>query len=510
MSSFHHDEVPGPSLADAAREAEVRRLIQLLDEAPGESLFQALGMLISDASLAADESALEAAQDGLQWLHARSSAVQKDLEQRGRLLGLIDVTHWALQRLPSGLQLSLDPDGHSARFLLTVAREPGLSNQVIAVRLGVDETEVSRLGRRLLAAGVVWRRKEWRQNYWDVTPRGQRYLENSGLLAAISETGSSFAFALGVDVRPNCFTGVAIDPEGRIVARHSKPLECALDGVVSQVADFVKELRNSTAEPAIHENSGRLCLGIEIGGHVAQDGGSIICAPNYGSSKTGPVPVSEPVAAIAKMSTVLENDANALAEFERAFGSCTDINSFAVVLIDEGIGCGLVIDGQVMHGARGGAGEIGHVVVEPEGRYCTCGNMGCLESVAGIKAIPEIVQEISGQEVPNLVAAESLLQSSDPKPAETAFQRAGNALGRGISALVNFMDPETVVLYGPSELVDEDNSAARIFMTAVRESSKRYTFSSISSEHALITKTYTAEVGARAVASTAICRLGAS
>lgn len=70
MSSFHH-ETPSPSAASTAREAEVRRLIGLLDQGPSESLFQAVGMLISDASLSADEPALEAAQDGLQWLHAR-------------------------------------------------------------------------------------------------------------------------------------------------------------------------------------------------------------------------------------------------------------------------------------------------------------------------------------------------------------------------------------------------------------------------------------------------------
>ncbi|WP_405624996.1 ROK family protein [Streptomyces sp. NBC_01396] len=509
MSSFHH-ETPSPSAASTAREAEVRRLIGLLDQGPSESLFQAVGMLISDASLSADEPALEAAQDGLQWLHARSSAMQKDLEQRGRLLGLIDVTHWALRRLPSGLQLSLDPDSHSARFLLSVAREPGLSNQAIAERLGVDDTEVSRLGRRLLAAGVVWRRKEWRRNYWDVTPRGQHYLETSGLLTAIYRKGSSLKFAMGVDVRPNYFTGVVIDSEGRIVARHSSPLECALDAIVPQIATFVEQLRQVAPDLAIDMDSRRIFLGVEIGGHVAQEGG-IIYAPNYGLAKSGPVPVSEPVASITKMPTVLENDANALAEFEMIFGSCVDSSSFATVLIDEGIGCGLVVDGRVMHGARGGAGEVGHFVVEPEGRDCTCGNRGCLESVAGIKAIAEIARENSDQDVSDLAAVEMLLESADPKPAETAFQRAGNALGRGISAMLNFMDPEKVVLYGPSELVDEGNHpAARIFMMAVRESSQRYTFSSISREHALIPKKYTPEVGARAVASAAMRRLGES
>jgi hypothetical protein len=150
-------------------------------------------MLITDASLSADEPALTECQDGLQWLHrhyldvAALDAPQR--EQRGRILGLIDVVHWALKRLPSGLQLALQPDGYAARFLVAVARREGLSNQQLAAELGTDETEISRVGRKLLSAGVVWRRKEWRHNAWDLTPRGRHYLETSGLLPGDPEPG---------------------------------------------------------------------------------------------------------------------------------------------------------------------------------------------------------------------------------------------------------------------------------------------------------------------------------
>src|SRR5690606_17516445 len=135
--------------------------------------FSALGMLITDASLCADEPALVEVQDGLQWLHRThfldtASLDGDQREQRGRVLGLIDAVHWALRRLPSNLQLSLHPDSHAARFLVAVARRRGMSNQQLAAELGTDETEISRVGRKLLAAGVVWRRKEWRHNAWDI------------------------------------------------------------------------------------------------------------------------------------------------------------------------------------------------------------------------------------------------------------------------------------------------------------------------------------------------------
>ncbi|MFG2090516.1 MULTISPECIES: hypothetical protein [unclassified Spirillospora] len=172
------------------RRTEVRRLIDAMEHAKiiSDGHFSALGMLITDASLSADEPALVECQDGLQWLHRHYLDVGAldgpQREQRGRILGLIDVVHWALKRLPSGLQLALQPDGHAARFMLAVSRRQGMSNRQLAAELGTDETEISRVGRKLLSAGVVWRRKEWRQNAWDLTPRGRNYLETSGLLPA--------------------------------------------------------------------------------------------------------------------------------------------------------------------------------------------------------------------------------------------------------------------------------------------------------------------------------------
>ncbi|TYB41199.1 hypothetical protein [Actinomadura chibensis] len=177
------------------RRTEVRRLIDSMEHAKviSDGHFSALGMLITDASLSADEPALVECQDGLQWLHRHYLDVDgldgAQREQRGRILGLIDVVHWALRRLPSGLQLGLRPESHAARFLVAVHRRQGMSNKQLSAELGTDETEVSRVGRRLLSAGLVWRRKEWRHNAWDITPRGFQYLETSGLLAEGADGG---------------------------------------------------------------------------------------------------------------------------------------------------------------------------------------------------------------------------------------------------------------------------------------------------------------------------------
>ncbi|MBO2445708.1 winged helix-turn-helix transcriptional regulator [Actinomadura barringtoniae] len=172
---------------------QARKLIEAMgdDKHISDGQFSALGMLITDASLSADEDALVEVKDGLQWLHRTHyldvpASEGEARERRGRILGLIDVVHWALRRLPSGMQLTLQPSSYAARFLVEVARERDLCNKDLAGKLGADETEVSRVGRRLLAAGLVWKRKQWRQNSWDITPRGQAYLEESGLGDAVA------------------------------------------------------------------------------------------------------------------------------------------------------------------------------------------------------------------------------------------------------------------------------------------------------------------------------------
>jgi hypothetical protein len=199
---------PLPQLGQDRR-TEARRLIGSLEHAKGvtDGQFGALGMLITDASLCADEAALVEVQDGLQWLYRThyldTPALDGDQrEQRGRILGLIDTVHWALRRLPSGLQLALHPDGHAARFLVAVACRQGLSNRELAAELGTDETEISRVGRKLLAAGVVWRRKQWRHNAWDITPRGLQYAQSAGLLQEDEVAAASARTSAARDAAP--------------------------------------------------------------------------------------------------------------------------------------------------------------------------------------------------------------------------------------------------------------------------------------------------------------------
>ncbi|MEV8015793.1 ROK family transcriptional regulator [Streptomyces sp. NPDC086554] len=507
-------ESPGPK---RDRLSEVQAALEEMEaeRAIPPQQFSSLAMLVTDASLTADEPAIQAAHDGLRRLYGHHVRADRDqaerAEQRGHLLGMLDMTTWALRRLPSALQLNFTPHGHPVSFLLEVAKEPGLSNEQLAGRLKVDATEISRIGRRLTAAGLVWKSRQWRHNAWSLTPRGTQYLESVGLIAP---PPGGIDYCLGVKVRPESLTGVVTDASAEVyISLHRQArFDGSQEKLIQGLARFVHELLDKVPAAAEAAKSGRTGLGVEIGGHVATDSGDVVKAPNYADD--GPwsgLSLGELLRKATALPTVVENDANAMAQLALAVGDADGSSDFAAVVLDKGIGAGLMVDGEILHGASGAAGEIGHVVVENyQGHECSCGNKGCLESVAGSDAIARRVQEMSGDPVPDLARALVLLKSDDRgKLVEEALTEAGRALGRGLADLLNLANPDRVVLYGPEPLVSEDHErfpAAKVFMTAVRRTSIEHAFST-ARDVVIVTRPYDDELGARAAAAVAWNRL---
>ncbi|MEV6851880.1 ROK family transcriptional regulator [Actinoplanes sp. NPDC051411] len=502
----------------------MRRLTREIVDQPAitDGHFNALAMLVTDASLTGDGATLEAAQRGLQWLfhrHPGSNVSEADRsETRGRLLGLIDAAHWALQRLPSGLQLGLDPNSHAARFLVAVARQPGLSNQDLALRLGVDETEVSRVGRRLLSSGVVWRRREWRSNAWDVTPRGRRYLENSPLAEGAEALSGPRAdlmltHAIGVKVLPTEITGVLVGrgarQMGEAVVRH-------FTGPVDVVAatTVIAELVRSLVATNPHIGGPALGLGVEIGGHVQSETGVVVNAPGYTGDWNG-APLGDRLRQELRMPVIVDNDANALAVYERGFGDLTGVDNAAAVLVSDGVGCGVIVNGSLVHGVHGSAGELGHLPVpadpgvpgEPVPDVCRAGHHGCLEAVAGMTTIVERIRSsLSPREVPDLHDAMKHAEKDWPASEQT-FRRAGTAVGASLAGLQNLLNPSRIVVYSPEGLQPDDKPIGTGFNESMLQAMRVNAFSTAFDDCEVTYKRYAAVDGARAAAAMALLRL---
>ena len=144
--------------------------------------FSALAMLLIDATLRGDEHSLKAVQEWLRWEYGEGVLSEEEtdghLSRIGRLLGLVDVSHWAIERvLPVASLRRLERGGYTARFLRELETSPGLSNTDLANLLAVDETEVSRVGRRLLDDGMAIKRRVGRRNFWEISPKGRRSLQ---------------------------------------------------------------------------------------------------------------------------------------------------------------------------------------------------------------------------------------------------------------------------------------------------------------------------------------------
>jgi len=194
-------------------------------------------------------------------------------------------------------------------------------------------------------------------------------------------------------------------------------------------------------------------LGVAVPGPVETDSGLLRLAPNLGW-------VDVPVAAILAdrlaghdLAVVVDNEANLAALGELWFGGHHDLADFIHVSGEIGVGGGVVLSEELFRGVRGFAGEIGHVVVQPDGPRCRCGARGCLEQVAGQEAILRAagltgaVGTSIGQ--PGGSVAELLARARAGDPATLrAVESAGRALGIGLSATVNVVDPSTVVLGG--------------------------------------------------------------
>jgi glucokinase len=151
------------------------------------------------------------------------------------------------------------------------------------------------------------------------------------------------------------------------------------------------------------------------------------------------------------------NDANAAALGEMRFGAARGMRDFIVITLGTGLGSGIVVNGQMVYGHSGFAGEIGHVVVDPAGRPCGCGRRGCLEVYASAGGLVLTAEELlAAAAVPSLLRGEEgfsarqvfeAAQAGDAVAIE-AFERTGDLLGRKLADAVAYTSPEAIFLFG--------------------------------------------------------------
>lgn len=174
--------------------------------------------------------------------------------------------------------------------------------------------------------------------------------------------------------------------------------------------------------------------------------GDISCVPRWAGFRPGPA-LSERLGS----PVLVENDANLAVTAERASGVAQGVDHVIHLVLDVGVGAGIVVSGQLFRGAGGTAGEIGHIGLDQRGQVCRCGNRGCLETFVGtdylMRMLPRDSFRGTGPGTAVLTDVVSAALEGDPG-SRRVIAEAGTALGQGTAIIANLFNPEMVVVGG--------------------------------------------------------------
>jgi glucokinase len=262
-------------------------------------------------------------------------------------------------------------------------------------------------------------------------------------------------FAIGIDLGGTNLRIAVVDSTGKILEKITVATESrrGSDLVIDEMCAAARTLALK------FQGSGELAgIGIGIPGIIDMKTGTLRESPNLPGWRD--YPVQNEIEHRLGTSVFLENDANAAALGENWLGAGNGVADMCMLTLGTGVGGGLVLGGRVLHGMTGMAGELGHIVVDPEGPACNCGGRGCLEQFASATAVKRMAHEaVSGGKASELARAaledpefspkvvHQMALQGDPA-ARQIFQCVGQALGIAVAGLINIFNFPMYVIGG--------------------------------------------------------------
>ena len=317
-----------------------------------------------------------------------------------------------------------------AHVFQTVLVHGPLSRAEIGRRTGLSSGAVTKAATPLLEDGWIAELGH---------PAADRLAGRPATLVGVCAERANF---VGVKVTADELIGVRIDFTGKAVASRRAALDSRdVESVVHAIARLVRPLVAAPGAVRAAEIGG---LGVTISGDVDREAGAVHHSPFLDWHG---VPLAQLVQDATGIPTVIENDVRALTLAEQWFGAGAGLASFAVVTVGTGIGCGLFVNGQVVSGAHGVAGEIGHLLVPGADRMCTCGNVGCVEAVSATQPIVEQARQATGNMRLSMAEAVRLAHGGNTA-VRAIFTQAGRALGLALAAVANLIGPERIIISG--------------------------------------------------------------
>ena len=275
--------------------------------------------------------------------------------------------------------------------------------------------------------------------------------------ARFSKIHPSDNFVVGVDMGGTKILASVVNSAGRIISRSKTATRADKDAheVIDRIARCVRKAIGQTGL----ESTQIQAMGIGAPGPLDPETGVVIFAPNLGWSN---VPLKSELEAITGIPTFVENDVNLCTLGESASGVGRGVKSLVGIFVGTGIGGGIILDGKLFRGASDTAGEVGHIIVRSDGPRCGCGNLGCLEAVASRTAITRqlrkailkhgktsILLKLNAGNL-DLIRSSTLAKAVHRGDKLTAkvMRRTQKYLGIGVASIINFLNPEMIVLGG--------------------------------------------------------------
>ncbi|WP_265444080.1 ROK family glucokinase [Flexivirga meconopsidis] len=261
-------------------------------------------------------------------------------------------------------------------------------------------------------------------------------------------------WGIGVDIGGTKIAGGVVDAAGRIVrrARRDTPAHSP-DQIAAVTSEVILELARA-------EDSDPAGVGVACAGYIDKVGSTVLFAPNLAWRDE---PLKARLSAVVQLPVLIENDANAAAYGEFVQGGGRDVDDMIMLTIGTGVGGGIISDGNLIRGAYGIGGEVGHLRVVPEGIRCGCGNRGCFEAYASgtalVREARDLVRsgsphagrlaELCGGDADQLKGKHvtQAAVAGDPAAVELLAD-LGRWIGEAAASLAALMDPQLFVIGG--------------------------------------------------------------
>ena len=281
--------------------------------------------------------------------------------------------------------------------------------------------------------------------------------------------------AIGIDLGGTSIKYSLIDPGGGITWRGTRPTEASKSGerVFENLKSCIEDAMGHTSET----NDTVLGIGVGIPG-IVEDGILVGGANNIPDWEM--VPVKRVLEKEFARPAFAENDANLMGLAESRFGSAVDATDIIFVTIGTGIGGAMILNGKIYGGYHNRGGEFGHIIIQKDGRPCSCGARGCFEAYASVNALINDYRDLANDDPVDrdLEIDGKLIVRRYLEKDERAIQALNNHfdyMAVGIGSLINIFGPEKVVLGGGITEAGDlyiENIRQRVFSIAMKETSE--------------------------------------